>query len=370
MKTVCDLNQCAGCMACVDICSKKAVRIEDTLDTYNAVIDEDLCVNCNACYKVCQKNHPAEFRKPLLWKQGWSEHPEIRSASSSGGLAAELEYAFVKNGGCVCSCLFRDGEFVFAFADSCEEVKAFAGSRYVKSNPAGVYRDVKKRIRNGKKVLFVGLPCQVSAVRNYVGESNAEQLVTIDLICHGSPSPKVLDIYLTEIGSGLAHRKNIFFRKNAKFQLRDEDTYVGMPGKCDKYLISFLNGISYTENCYSCQYARTERVSDITLGDSWGSTLPEEVQRDGVSLIMCQTERGSDLLRQADVHLEDVDVGNAIAHNHQLEAPTDKPNNRAQFFSMLKNEKNFSAAVWKCYPKSCIRQMLKAVCLKLHLIKA
>lgn len=367
MKTVCSLNQCAGCMACIDICPKKAITIKDTIDAYNAVINENLCINCNACHSICQSNNPAGFREPLQWKQGWSENTEIRSSSSSGGLAAALEYAFIKNGGSVCSCIFCDGRFIFSFADSCEDIILFAGSRYVKSNPEGAYKETKRRLQNGQKVLFVGLPCQVSAVRNYVGEKNAERLLTVDLICHGTPSPKILDTYLKECGFDCSNKKNVLFRNNNKFQLRIEDTYVGIRGKCDKYSIAFLNGISYTENCYSCQYAKKTRVSDITLGDSWGSTLPKEMQRDGVSLILCQTQKGIDLLQRAEVHLEEVDIKNAIAHNHQLEFPTEMPENRNIFFNLLNKGKKFSTAVWKCYPKNCIRQVIKSVLIKMHI---
>ena len=105
MKTVCKEEQCAGCMACVDICPKGAISIKDNLQCYNAVINEELCVNCDACQKVCQSNHPASTVAPISWQQGWTLQDEVRAKSSSGGAAAELSRAFVVSGGIVCSCV-------------------------------------------------------------------------------------------------------------------------------------------------------------------------------------------------------------------------------------------------------------------------
>ena len=87
MTTVCELNKCTGCMACVDICPKNAINIKDSLDAYNAVIDADKCINCNLCHKICQNNNNVELSKPIKWYQGWAEDEDVRSRSSSGGAA-------------------------------------------------------------------------------------------------------------------------------------------------------------------------------------------------------------------------------------------------------------------------------------------
>lgn len=151
MKTVCNINHCTGCMACVDICPKNAVKIKDSLRAYNAIIDENKCVNCNACQNVCQEYRLPAFRAPVYWKEGWALHSEIRRSSSSGGFAASIELAFVKSGGIVCSCLFEKGEFIFSYAKSEIEVKKFVGSKYVKSRPEGIYRKCDQFLKDGKK---------------------------------------------------------------------------------------------------------------------------------------------------------------------------------------------------------------------------
>ena len=106
LKTVCELNKCTGCMACVKGCPKKAIEIKDRLSSYNAIIKEDKCIKCNKCYGVCQQNNPVLSRKPIEWYQGWTNNQEDRKKCSSRGLATAISTAFVINGGVVCSCCF------------------------------------------------------------------------------------------------------------------------------------------------------------------------------------------------------------------------------------------------------------------------
>lgn len=114
--------------------------------------------------------------------------------SSSGGVASAIIKQFVKNGGYVAACLFDKGEFVFQLTNDLNETEMFAGSKYVKSNPVNIYGTVEEKLNAGERVLFIGLPCQVAAVKKSTG--NPGNLYTIDLICHGTPSPKLLDMFL------------------------------------------------------------------------------------------------------------------------------------------------------------------------------
>ena len=125
MKYVCSENKCTGCMACMSTCPKKAISIKDDLFALNAVIDESLCIDCGLCHKVCQVCTPVKLKKPISWKQGWSE--EYRKESSSGGFATAISHSFIESGGVVCSCIFSDGNFVFDVAKSHEKVCKFTG---------------------------------------------------------------------------------------------------------------------------------------------------------------------------------------------------------------------------------------------------
>lgn len=367
MKTVCGNNQCVGCMACMDICPKKAVAICDSLTSYNAEIDEKLCINCGACYKVCQVNDPMETRKPIEWFQGWAKEASIRQHSSSGGAAIELGRTFAKSGGIVCSCVFHEGEFKFRFVDSIDELSVFAGSKYVKSNPLNVYKQTVKLIRSGRKVLFIGLPCQCAALKKYVGKDSGGVLYTVDLICHGTPSPKLLESFLSQYGLSLNELENINFRKKDNFSVAHSGRYIVTKGVVDCYSIAFLCSLIYTENCYACKYAKKERLTDLTIGDSWGSELSEEEQSKGVSLILCNSEKGRQLLKESDLYLTKVDIEKAVRHNSQLNHPAIRHKNREKFFRGFAEKKRFNTLVTQCCFNVCFRQFIKMILIKIHL---
>lgn len=360
MKTVCEENMCSGCMACLDICKKDAIQIKDELSHFNAVISDN-CINCGMCHSICQNNRSAQFINPQQWYQGWANDENIHLNGSSGGLAMALAHSFVKNGGVVCSCVFSDGEFLFRFVNKEENLKAFSGSKYVKSNARGIYNKVRERLKLGEKILFIGLPCQVSALKNFIGEKLNAQLYTIDLICHGTPSSKVLNIFLKQHGCDLDTLQKIDFRSKDKFGVSVDKKSFTPNGINDSYMISFLGSLNYTENCYNCQYAKIDRVSDITLGDSWGSNLSNNEWKKGVSLILSQTEKGRFLIENANLHLENVDLEKAIANNHQLSHPSKKPERRDFFFDGIKKNKNYDILVFCSFPKNCIKQLIKRI---------
>lgn len=368
-KTVCKLNNCTGCMACVDICPKDAIKIVDDLNSYNAVIDFNKCVECDLCNKVCQQNHPIKLQPPVLWYQGWAEDDEIRKNASSGGIASAISNAFFENGGIVCSCVFSNGQFKFQFAENVTEINKFAGSKYVKSNPKGIYLKVKNKLIEGQKVLFIGLPCQVAGLKKFVGEKYLDSLYTVDLICHGTPSPKLLQNFLNQYKVNLSDLNDVRFRVKGKFQISDRFKGIITNGVCDRYSIAFLNSLTYTENCYECNYAKKERVSDITLGDSWGSKIDQKEQLKGVSLVLCQTEKGKRLLDSSKIHLEDVCIENAISNNKQLSHPSIKPKGYEEFFKEIKKGKKLNNLVTKILPKQSIRQDIKEILIKCKIIK-
>lgn len=178
--------------------------------------------------------------------------------------------------------------------------------------------------------------------------------------CHGTPSPRILDLFLNQYNFNLDSIKSIDFREKTNFNLKSNQKEIDRKGILDKYSMAFLYGISYTDKCYSCPYARTERISDITLGDSWGSDLLEEEQRKGISLVLCQTKKGKELLSMSKIYLMNANVRKSIESNHQLRFPSKKPQKRAFFFNEIKKGKSFNSVVRKCYPISSFKQFIKS----------
>lgn len=361
--TVCEQNQCAGCMACVDVCAKDAITVVDEEEYMNAVINPFLCINCGVCHKICQKNNPAEMKTPIKWCQGWADS-ETRATSSSGGFGQELMRTAFRAGWTVAACKFSNGEFKFDLLEDETEVLNFTGSKYVKSNPRGIYNLVKEKLQAEKKVLFIGLPCQVSAMRNYVKDDI--NLYTVDLICHGSPSQQLLKKAVNERGVDLSQIKEISFRHADRFALETKPVSIVPEGVQDRYTLSFLKGICYTENCYSCEYAQTKRVGDISIGDSWGTEMTSELAK-GISLVMCQTGKGQQLLDMINFNFFDVDIKTSIQRNNQLQYPSPMPKERMHFFDDMKKGKSFSATVMRAYPKECLKQNVKELLIKMHI---
>lgn len=364
MKTVCKENKCNGCKACIDKCPKSCITFKDDINYMNCYIDDTKCINCHICEKVCPNTTAVQMNEPIYWKQGWTELD--RSISSSGGAAYSIINYFIQNGGYVASCLFKDGDFIFDITNELSVAKKFVGSKYVKSNPNGIYEKVTQIIKNNK-VLFIGLPCQVAALKNRV--SDHKNLYTIDLICHGTPSFKLLNKYLVENDLNLAKIKDIKFRKKENMRFSIDGEKVTLSRVTDEYLITFLESINYTENCYSCQFANLKRVSDMTLGDSWGTEYIHE-EKKGVSLILCNTEKGIKLLEKSKMILKDVNLNLAVKNNHQLSKPSLKPKNRDKFLYLISDGKTYRYATLICLPKSFLKQRIKSLMIKFHIIKS
>ena len=242
-------------MACAYVCPKSAISVIEDFESYKPSIDPGLCVDCGRCVSVCQQVHPVPMLKPVTWQQGWALVPEERASSSSGGLAAAIGRGFVEHGGVVCSCIFREGRFEFSVVDDSDSLARFKGSKYVKSDPSGAYPQIQDYLERGTRVLFIGLPCQVAAVKKMATEKIEPLLYTIDLICHGTPAPMLLESFLDERGISIADTSAISFRSKNNFSLRSNEVLIDTPGVIDRYLIAFLAGLSYTENCYKCTYA-------------------------------------------------------------------------------------------------------------------
>lgn len=361
MKTVCELNQCAGCMACLEVCPVKAVHIQDSIRFYNAFIDPDRCTGCHRCHSICPVHTPPGQTEPILWKQGWASDSTVRKAAASGGIASAIEMSFVRQGGVVYSCLFQAGKFQFKKAENLEIVRQFAGSQYVKSSPEGIYTEILRYLRDGRKVLFVGLPCQAAAVKNFT--KSHKNLYLIDLVCHGTPSPVLLDMFLHDQGISLNGIRGISFRRKNQFRLAADGRDIAA-GVWDAYTTAFCDAVFYTESCYSCRYAQIHRVSDLTLGDSWGSQLPMPQQKLGISLILCQNKKGKNLLLSAEIHLEEVDLEKAVSCNHQLQHPSFRHRKRDRFFDEVEQTRNVQRSVWKCFPIKFLKKSIKSFLIK------
>lgn len=197
MKNICNINECTGCMACVNACAHHAIRIIADKEGFDRpVIDETLCVDCGLCAKTCPVNHHPLANEPKEIYSGWSSDEAVRINSSSGGAFTEIARPVLEDGGVVFGCALNDKlQAEHIYVETLEDLEnKLRGSKYVQSRIGNTYAQAKNFLRQGRKVLFSGTPCQIAGLKNYL-RRDYDNLITVDLICHGVPSPMLFEDY-------------------------------------------------------------------------------------------------------------------------------------------------------------------------------
>ena len=359
-KTVCKEDLCCGCNACVLKCPKHCIKLTDNGRSLNAIIDTNRCINCKLCERTCQISNSnsalIKLSRPISCYEGYSKNTDINAVSSSGGFASQLSLAFTKSGGYVFGVKNDKEHLYFDCTDEPADITSFAGSKYVKVDLKDTYISIKNKLDCNERVLFFGLPCQVAGLRMFLGKEY-KNLFCVDLICHGTPSYQVLVKFLQE--NGIKSEKGISFRNKQSMQISFNGKPLIKNGIKDNYTIGFLKGLFYTENCYHCNYSKLERVSDITIGDSWGT---KRESSNGMSLILIQTKKGVELLDTIsdDFFIFERDCDDAVNYNHQLSHPSIKTKKTDSFFRNY-NGNTINNLVFKCYPIDVLKQKIKKI---------
>lgn len=369
METVCEFNECCGCNACIEICPQKCIEIETINMCTNAIIDTKKCINCDMCTNVCQVFNPnrIKYMDTKECYEGYDLDEKVRLRSSSGGFATRIGLNFIEQHGYVAGVVQEEGRYIYKLTNKRTELISFSGSKYIKSDLNRIMNEVKNKLQNHIKVLFIGLPCHIAGLKLFLGNEN-EYLYTIDLVCHGTPDISILTRYLME--QGIDPKSISSFRNKNNFQLYKNEVSINRIGVKDEYTLGFLNGLFYTNNCYSCKYARKERIADLTIGDSWGSKAPTIEKKRGLSLILVQTNKGKDLLKMIEKEfiLADADIENARKNNRQLVEPSSIHRNRRKFEKYI-NKKTIKRAIIKCLRYDCFKQNIKNILIASKILK-
>ena len=311
MITLKDKKDCAGCGACGAVCPKKCITMErDSLGFVYPAVDEAACVACGACERVCPVLHPEEEQPaPLAVKALRARDEALRAESSSGGVFTLLAREILREGGAVYGAAF-DGELRVRHIRAEDEagLAPLRGSKMIQSAAWEVYPEIRAVLKEGRKVLFTGTPCQVYGLKKYLG-GDPEGLVTADLICHGVGSEEVFRRYLAdqarEAGSPV---KAVSFRckqtgwRNYAVRLTLASGAVKLkPHAEDGFMRVYLRNYALRPSCYACRFKGNRRLSDLTLADAWGAErYAKELDDDrGLSAVVCRTQKGAELLRRA-----------------------------------------------------------------------
>lgn len=305
MIKIIDKKNCCGCSACVSICPKHCISmIEDNEGFLYPHIDEEVCINCGVCEKVCNQLHPYDKRNPKQVFAAINKNMEVRLNSSSGGIFYILAEKTIRNGGVVFGARFdKSWQVVIDYAEDMKGVLSFMGSKYVQARIENAYKDVKKFLLEGRQVLFSGTPCQVAGLHKFLRKPY-DKLLTVDFVCHGTPSPKVWKLYLHNVLNEIKNITKIEFRNkkngwrkfnfNIVYTKNNKSVSLLSPATQNHYMKAFLEDIILRPSCYDCKAKECSSQSDITIADFWGieKIFPSMDDNKGTGMIFINTEKG------------------------------------------------------------------------------
>lgn len=372
-------ERCTGCGACFNRCPVGAIQMKPGSEGFlSPVVDENNCISCGLCQSVCPEvkinSRSFDIEKEKECYAFYAEK-SVRHISSSGGAFTVLANKILDLNGYVCGARYSNDykEVYHTIIHKAEDLSVLRGSKYVQSNTKEVYKEIKSLLEDNQWVLFSGCPCQCAGLHSYLKRSY-DKLVTVDIVCHGVPSPLVYKVYLHELCQG---------RKLKKFDFREKDYWGwGTASSAwftngeiyrkdcfkDFYWKAFLEGLSTRKSCGTCHYANPyTRGGDITIGDFWGikELLPNLDAKDGISMVVINTLTGKSFFKSiinSGIHqvtaanteeqgsswyIEKVDFGKAIElgkkRNGQFVSPRDSHWARKRFFELLP-QKGFLSA--------------------------
>lgn len=355
MICVTDKKKCVGCGGCAAVCPRNCIVMAADAEGFAYPrVEETRCTDCGLCERVC----------PVTAGGGASDSPApeffaalacdtpMRLASSSGGMFSLLCRKVLAGGGVVFGAAFEQDFSVHHAAASTEaELAALRGSKYVQSDLGDTFRETKALLTQGKTVLYSGTGCQIAGLRAFLGR-DYENLVCVDVLCHGVPSPMVWQKYLSEQEKQV---RAVHFRvkepswRDYRFGFDFADgTACRVPREEDLYMALFLQNVSLRPSCSDCGFKGLHRLSDITLGDFWGveTCMPHMDDNRGTSVVLVHTEKGRKLLdavRDA-VTLEKVDGEKALPASSDARRSVKPHPRRARFFRMLSEGKSLRTA--------------------------
>lgn len=369
-----DKRTCFGCGACADICGHKALTlVPDEEGFLYPELDEGACIQCGLCEEVCpygkerllHSGRQRAFAMQLL-------DPVLLSSSSSGGAFMAFAQTVLDMGGCVSGCTFNDSFEAAHMMTSCKkELETMQGSKYVQSDTRGNYLEVKRKLESGTPVLFSGTPCQVAGLRSFLIK-DFEKLYTVDLICHGVPSPMLLDSYLGDARESKGEITSFRFRDKRRNGWCSQGSMHWLEGARervasttpfnDSYYYYYLANAVSREPCYSCPFSRPERVGDVTIGDYWnyGEIESQIASEKGVSAIIANTKKGEWLVDAigGTSLIERSSVEHVVAGNGNLSAPCERPCLRDAIYQEIR-EKGYAAIAKKYCHYQRIRPFVK-----------
>lgn len=385
MFNTCDKSKCCGCQACVQACPKHCINmVPDNEGFLYPNIDHSSCINCKLCEKVCPFIRPYHTREPLNTYAAVNDNTSVRLESSSGGVFSMLAEDVINRGGVVFGARFDDDwNVVIDFTETCAGLREFRGSKYVQASTSNSYTDCKSFLDQGRQVLYSGTPCQIAGLKHFLREEY-DNLMTVDFVCHGVPSPGVWSLYLRETikatvkvvdgtSSVLFPLNFMSFIKDIKFRDKtdgwdkfrfaltfDEESAevkkssvlsslnsLSQPAKQNPYFNAFYHNLILRPSCYECKSKGFSSGSDVTIADFWGAKVyvPDYYDNIGTSLVMVSTKKGLSLLDSCVHHKRVFDYETIKSFNYVIFESVKPHKRRLIFFEKLNSTKSVTQLI-------------------------
>ena len=355
-------EHCFGCTACEHICPVSCIHMApDTKGFLYPVVDESQCIDCGLCLEVCpyasdDKVDSELYPHTTVFAAKLTD-TATRRRSSSGGAFTALSQHVLANQGVVYG-VGSDSEMTALHmrATSLDQCNAFRGSKYVQSNLGTTFKDIEQDLKGNLLVLFTGTPCQVAGLRMYL-QKEYDNLILVDLICHGVPSQKLFKEYLSlmehQQGSAVidcTFRDKSQGWKNLVMKLDFASHSKTIDASESSFYTLFVDGTILRPSCYECKFSNFNRPSDITIGDYWGieHTMPQFDDEHGISLVLVNSRKGAAFFDSVSSELSTIQSTHADCLQHSLYAPT-------------KQSKD-TEAFWKAYEESGYAYAARTYC--------
>lgn len=378
---ICDFKNCTGCKICSTICPKSCITfVENKLGVKYPKINKDKCIECNLCRNYCPSINKIDKNTTKKVYAAWSNDYSLRKNAASGGIATSLYKYVISKGWYVCGCKFDTNlELYFDITNDFNVAKSFQNSKYVESDLRDISSKINKLLSNNHNVLFIGVPCQVAAIKKFVSKNiNYGNLLTVDLICHGFAPIKYFKQHIKYLET--KYKKNVsevFFRdrsekKDYVFSLYDEEGgkfYKRVVNDNDLYHLGFHRAYIYRENCYNCFYSENSRVGDITLGDYSGlgtCNPPFDKKVDfNVSCILINSNKGNMIIDEMNkdelIHLEERPLKEPFLAQGQLNHPCYKSEKQKQFVFNYEKTGDFEQSARLSYGNEATKLFIKKI---------
>lgn len=356
------MNLCYGCTACVAICPTNAIKLQTNEKGFLVpTINETLCVHCNKCDNVCACKVGTQYHSSFTSFAFIHHDASVLEKSSSGGLFTALSDIVLDAKGIIYGASMNDNMYVHHIrAITREERDRMRGSKYVQSDLEDIFHHIKEDLKEDNYVLFTGTPCQVDGLKHFLSSVDTTNLITCDLVCNGVPSPLIWEEHVRLLEQKYHHKLKAYQFRTKKWGWSihkecayfDNNKQVHSTAYTELFKNLYYSRMIMRESCYTCPYASTSRVGDITIADCRNieNLYPQMNTFNGVSLALLNSEKGKQLFEKAAQNGDIYPVNLEKIMQPPLTAPG-KKSARSDIFWQNYQAKGYEYAVKQQYGK-------------------